>query len=309
MKTNIKYKSLGAASIVGLSIAGILMLSIPVLILGVILEGPKWIFNSSFKDIPSEADQIPAYVLWGDVITGDEKIQVSEICRKQNEYADVSEVFYIDNDKIYIVYNPDITASRRWIIASVDRETEELESLCEFTNPKERYICRDNMDFSERNGYYYNSQIILHDHETVVVYDIETGESAQYDYDTYDFPTKTIFGDSIDRETVELNIEGTIRTFSLLEMAEKSPSIAQIYALGDSTTWSGTSRMAGFFLPNCIQVVGEEIYAIGGLLNYAGECHVVILEYDRQSDTWEYIFMDFISEGRSSRACYIVPSE
>lgn len=312
MKANIKYIGLTVGAILAYCLCALILLLfflfLIFLLIYLIVEVPPSILEKSFEDIPSEAEHIPAYVIWNGVHTGDDLFWIPDSPCQEKERSGMEEVFCIHEEKIYFIYDSysDSVLDVDWIIASIDPKTEQLEKLCEFEQPKEWYYVNQDVEFSERNGYYYEGQIVLNDHNTVVVYDIETGESARYDYDTYDFPNRTTYGNVIDEEILELNMEGAVLTFTLEEMAEKSPSLTAICALKDQPR-SGT-REKVWFLPNCVQVIDGRIYAALGLTNYDAGTHAIVMEYNRERDAWEYVFTDHILEARDGEVFYMIPS-
>lgn len=258
----------------------------------------------SLKSIANESDTIPAYVIYGRLHIGDEKLDVSSVLREETKTGNVEEIFCVTGDKAYFIYTT-YTDAYDWKIASIDLKSSTIHDCCVFSDVAEIYISEHYGDYSERTGYYYDNQIVLSDSRSVFVYDIATEETHQYEYDQYAFPVQKVSGESINN-TLNLHLADAIHTFTLEDMASKSDGIAKIYALKNKLDWQKCSYLSGFFSSNTIEVVGEKIYYIASVRNWQGEPYAIILEYDLDYNEWIYVTNCFVGSD-IHRYCYIVP--
>jgi hypothetical protein len=264
------------------------------------------LFDASFQEVDSEVDRIPAVVVYGMLYAGDATLNVAQLCRNENKSSSFKEVFCIMHGKVYFVYSVFDGLNYNWILASADIKTAVLENLCSFSNAKTSYLVKQKSDYKERNGYYANGQITLNDFETVFIYDIASGYVDSYKYEEYVFPQTKVLGEIVDSNTIALYTDGCKQTFSLSKMADDSKGIEKILELKNEKTWNGTPRLSHFLGQNSIQIIGDEIYAIGECLNFSGEAYAVILEYDQETRLWRFA-STFFSGDTVFRSCYLVP--
>lgn len=286
-------KILGIVAIIAVSL---LILAVP---LGIIL--PRVVLESTLDDIPNESDSIPAYVIYGELYTEGQKVQISQLCREQKK--SMKEIFCIAGDEVYFVY----TSADTWVIASINLKTMTFTDHCQLSGAKETYKVDFYGDYRERNGFCYDKQIILSDFDSVLVYDVANGETSRHDYNSFVFPQRNIYGEALGEQTLKLVIYDSAYTFTLQEAAEYSDGIAALHKLKDKKTWDGTSYLVGFFSKNRIQVMGENIYTIEPVFNFSGEPYAVILKYDTKNNSWLYISACFAGDNITQN-CYIIPS-
>ena len=259
------------------------------------------VFNSTLKDIPNESDSVPAHVIYGEIHTESQKVNIAWLCKEQNK--SMKEIFCIAGDNVYFVY----TSAGAWVIASMNLETKAFTDHCQLSDAKETYQVDPYGDYSERNGFCYDKQIILSDFCSVLVYDIISGETSRHDYNTFVFPQKKAYGEALGEQTLKLYINESAYTFTLQEAAENSDGIAALYAMKDKKTWDKTSPLISFFGKNRIQVIDDEIYTIEAVLSYSGLPYAVILKYDTENNVWLYVSACFAGDN-ITRNCYVIPS-
>lgn len=265
---------------------------------------PRASLNHFLKGITNESDLVPTYVTYGDLHIGDETVHVSEIHRKQKNSDGFQEILCVIDEEAYYVYTASTGA---WTIASMDLETKEIQDHYAFSDAQSAYQSEHYEDYSERMGFYHDGKIVLSDHLSVLEYDIATGVIKQQAYDTYTFPKLPVYGECTDN-VLTLHFEDSVETFTLEDMASNSKGIARIYELKDKKNWNGYSYLAGFLATNTTQVIGDRIYFMDGVMNYHGEPTAIILEYDREQNTWRYVTMCYVGAD-IARKCHIIPSE
>lgn len=266
-------------------------------------------YENPLKNIREESSELPNYVVYGVLYSDYGRIYVPSICEKKSKERYLDEIFCIKNGKAYLMYADYSEGARCWVLASVDLETSELQTCCELPNAAKIFDVNFSNDYMERDGYYLEGKIVLNDRQTVLEYDVESQNLETYDYYEYDFPKCTVYGEYIDNETVQLNLGNSIRRYTLEEMAEKSDSIAKIFALKNEKTWCGDSYLYRFFADDNVQFIGDKVYTIGNCFNYSGQAYTVILEYDVEEDSWKYVTNCYTGNPASPYNCYVIPSE
>lgn len=284
-----------------------IILTLGIIIFVLVRAGIQKYCDNPLKNIVQESDDIPNYVIYGTLYSNYGIIDLEEICEKQNEYYYLSEIFCVKGEKVYFVYE-DYNDTPCWAIGSVDLVTSEFQTCCKMSAPAESYKTDFHSAYEERNGYYFDGQITLTDHKTVLTYDIDSQIFQTYMYRDYCFPKCTVYGKGINDDTIRLNIEGFTKTYTLEEMAEKSAGIAEIFALKDKKTTLGSSYLSRCFASDCVQVTDGKIYAVGECLNRGGYAYAVIYEYDEENDSWMYVTNTQTPWGDIvGRFCYVIP--
>lgn len=259
------------------------------------------VFNSTLNNIPNESDSVPAHVIYGEIHTESQKVNIAWLCKEQNK--SMKEIFCIAGDNVYFVY----TSAGAWVIASMNLETKAFTDHCQLSDAKETYQADPYGDYSERNGFCYDKQIILSDFCSVLVYDIISGETSRHDYNTFVFPQKKAYGEALGEQTLKLYINESAYTFTLQEAAENSDGIAALYAMKNKKTWDKKSPLISFFGQNRIQVIDAEIYTIEAIRTFSGLPYAVILRYDTEKNSWLYVSACFVGDN-ITRNCYVIPS-
>ena len=282
------------------------IIAVSLLILAVLLSTvlpvlPDVLFKRKLNDIPNESNSVPAHVIYGEIHTESQKVNIAWLSKEQNK--SMKEIFCIAGDNVYFVY----TSAGAWVIASMNLETKAFTDHCQLSDAKETYQVDPYSDYSERNGFCYDKQIVLSDFCSVLVYDIISGETSSHDYNTFVFPQKEIYGEALGEQTLKLYINESAYTFTLQEAAENSNGIAALYAMKDKNIWNKKSPLISFFSQNHIQVIDDEIYTIESVLSFSGWPYAVILKYDTENNSWLYVSACFAGDN-ITRNCYVIPS-
>lgn len=264
-------------------------------------------FENPLKNIPQESSEIPNYVVDDSLYSNYGEIYVGGICRDNGYYCE--EIICVRDGKVYFVYSGSYQEKYYWMIGAIDLATSEFHTCYKMADPAESYEIQYWKNYKERNGYYFDGQIVLTDHKTVLTYDIDSQTVQTYAYRDYCFPECTVYGEYIDDETIRLNMGDSVRTYTLREMTEKSDSISKIFALKDKKTWCGQAYLYRFFAGSKVQFIDDKLYTIGDCLNYMGEGYAVILEYNVEEDSWQYVTNCYTGGIVYDDTCYVIPSE
>lgn len=263
----------------------------------------KACLDYELRDMPNETDAVPAYVDHGTLYTEKGKVNVTSICKDQYKDASVNEIFCVADGKAVFVY----TQQKAWILASVDLESKEYQELTRFENTATYYRRNIYGEYSERNGYFRDGEIVLNDGKTVFSYDVSTGQTQTCAASGYAFPQRTVYGECTEDKTLNLHIDDSVYSFTLEDLAAGSEGLAKIVALKDKKNWDKHSYLAGFVLFDTIRTDGERIYCVTAILDYLGYPHAVILEYDREQGVWQYVTKKFCGDNTYGN-CYVIPT-
>ena len=263
------------------------------------------IVEDSLKEVKSETEDMPVFVLYDTLYSESGKMDVDGICEEEGYVFE--EVLAADSEKAYVVCKQ--PESYNWIIASIDFETKEIQEYGEMNAPSEHYTSfSDQGNYQEQNGFYCEGKIVLNDHEKVLTYDLDSGIVDMYDYNKYDFPEQTIGCEVIDAQTICLQRGTSEEIVSLKSMSLESEEIAKIFEMQNQKMWSGDSKLQHFFSSDSVWAFGNEIYAIGECRNFHGYASMALLKYEENAERWIYVTGmrtpgGDIVHGR----CYVVP--
>lgn len=280
-----------------------------IIILGIIIAIGSVLFKvfltNPLGDLENETGDIPTYVVYGNLHLPNKTIDISRICRKQNENYSLGEIFGVVDGKVYCACSENVKPIHNWLIISIDLETSELSVCCRFLDVNDYYDERPYDEYINRNGYYHEGKIVLNDYETVLTYEIEGGEVCEFAFDSYEFPKRTVYREGKSDQTMALHLNGEIYNFTLQEMAEKSNGISAIYALRNKKGWDDFSYLVSFLSPDTVQVINDEIYSFECILNYWGTSIGIILKYDQGSNVWQFVTQCIVGDNISYH-CYLV---
>ena len=261
--------------------------------------------DRTLNNTPNESDYDPAYIGYGVLYVNNQKLDISSMCRKQDK--SLMEVVCIFEDDVYFVYG----ASGDWVIASIDLQTKLWTDHYRFTHAENTYYTlQHDCAYSERNGFYYDGQVYLNDFESVLIYNISSGQTCLSDFGSAAFPElPAVYSASLGEHSFKLHIGEDAYSFELNDVAQNSNGISALNALKDKVIWDGkTSCLHNFFEELDIQVIGDRIYAQEPVLNFYGETYAVILEYNADTGTWLYIG-SYCTGDIIARNCYIIPED
>lgn len=272
---------------------------------------PKVPMENKLKNLSSELEEIPAVVVYENIYLNNVKTNLFSTLKTQNNDYKLLEVFAKIGADFYFAYQDSEPNSTQWRIASVNQNGENFSLLCSISfcnepGADEYYQRNFNADFSVRNGFYYNGKIILTDHVKLIEYTISSQSYNQYSYDEYKFPLNDIKSRIIDNETIEFNVNNNIQTLILSEAAKSNDNINKIYLLKSKKTWDATPCLNHFF--DTVQIVENDIYIIGRILNYGGETYAIVLKYNIKTNSCHYANSYYVGDIIDDD-CYVIHTE
>jgi len=265
-------------------------------------------FGSPLGKIESETSSIPAFVEYGELHLQDDTINIFYLCEQQKENYYLGEIFCVQGNYVYCVCSHSVQTVRTWSVVMIDLTDETFSICCQFTGAQEYYRARPHDAYNKRNGFFYNGKIVLNDFHTVLTYEIETGEVNSQSFATYEFPERTVYSEYLEDQTFALHIDEDVHRFTLQKMAEHSDGIAAIYALNNKKNWDDRPYLSGFLKQDSVQIIADEIYIIDSVVNYWGSPTCVILKYNRETDTWQFV-TQFVVPDNIYNHCYIVEQQ
>ncbi len=285
----------------------IIVIVIMAVILGAIygmIYLPRTLLENTLNDL-STTDDVPPYMIYGTLYDNNQEIQIARLCRKENSNYSLQEVFCINERKVFFICSDADQYSRDWLISSINLDTLDFEICYRFSKAAEIYTQKTSSDFKSKNGFYYDGKIVLNDHSTVVVYDLKTGAISNYAPTEYTYPVHENVGKCIDGETLELTIGGISTVHTFKKMSEGNESISKIYELKKKQIWNGNASIVRFFSDYSIQCIDNRVYVVSSCMNYAGESHAIILEYDLEVEKWLYVTSNYAGDNVHGN-CYVI---
>lgn len=272
--------------------------------IGNLVTQPEKQFVEELDGIAPESEDLPYIMSFGVLYKGGtELISISSVCEEQSK--ELLEVLYVSNEQVYYLCTElNKVEVEHWFIESFDLKTQAIRVHATIKKPCKN-SCRDS-DPKNRNRYYQNGKIVLHNDLTVWEYNIASETIKEYDYNEYPTFECNICGEYIGDETIKLYTNHGEKTFSFDEMCQKSEGISKIYSFKDQPKNSNTDTWDRFFYATeLVQCVNGKIYINGVCYDKSGGEYSIFLEYDEIQDDWKYLSYIY-TWGKGE--CYIVPS-
>lgn len=251
--------------------------------------------DNYLKKIPSDCDHIPAYTLpWkGILYYNNDDINMPE-CEV---------VLLIFNNAAITFHSVDIDDNyTMWELYSANLSDKNEKLLCKGKMKIEgRRKIQNNfdLDYSQRNAFYYNEKVVLTDFETLFEYDLINDVLKEYKYAEYDFPTVGMSHTFIDDKTICFEKDGVKKSISLFDTVNSGESLKKIYDLNEnsfSNFFSNKESFSEFFSNKLVMYVGDKVYIIGRLLTSMGESFGILMNYDFESNKLNYLDYRYFSD-------------
>lgn len=240
----------------------------------------------------------------------DEVLDFDELLKNEKIKASFEDVFCVTDNNIWFLYSTEITGiGEKWHLATVTMTGKDFclryESIfCSSDDSDTSYRkSLESIDYSEMNGFYVNDKIILTDKNKLVEINILSNEIIEYSYKNYKFLESTVY---IDIQPQQLVFHGKEkkRIIDFTEASKMSKGFDQIAQFSKYKIYDGTYSMDSFF--DKVQFCNGKYYIYGRILNWHGETHMVIFEYDFYNDCLSYI-LSLKTYDVASHCLFIVP--
>lgn len=254
-----------------------------------------------------ETDNMPVYVSYRYIYINGEKISCDKFI--QEKEGEVLEVFAVKDNRIWFLWSRYFIIEDKpynmaiWSIASVAMDGTDMEvhwsgEFCNSESSDRGYMRREhNWDeeyFTMANGYYYNEKIVLTDHEKLVEYNMTDGTAIEYKASEYEYPEMPLIADIQDHQKICFTKGGETRTIDLETAANNSEAFRKIKELESKSDWDNVPLLKYLF--NNVQMINDDIFIICRIINYSGETHAVVFEYDFDSNTCKYVFNHYTND-------------
>ena len=270
--------------------------------------------NNTFDGFEIETTNPIPYVCYDTLVYGDADLNLSQICKDHN--GELHEVYVIQNDKIWFGFGADETdedGAMEWHIASVNISGNDFD-ICysgKFgaeSGADKGYQQNNNSltsGYQTDNGYYHDGKIVLSDRLKTVEYDLQTSRATEFAEDRYGYPALAIEAEITDHFTISFSKENRQKTFDMGQGKQCSKAFAALCNLENERNWEGQSCLSGLF--DKVQIIDEQAYIICRALNWHGETHAIVFQYDYETNSIKYAFHHFMGDLIGNNL-YIVPT-
>lgn len=252
--------------------------------------------DKKLDTIQSEVQELPLAMRYSTLVGEDLELNLDKVLENNgyNSYTDECLCFY--EDKVYFVfsYMDGIDEKRVWNIASVNFDGTNFE--IEYSNAFDGFYYNEatNKNNLEKSGYFKNGVIVLNDTQKVVEYDILSAKSTEFVFDEYNFIENEIDYEIVDYNKITFTKNNVEKTLTLEELKKSNGAISEICGIYDKKTVSTETGLEYFF--DSVQFVDGKVYLLCRVLNFGGHTTVVVLEYDFETNSCEYVCSKFISD-------------
>ncbi len=291
------------------------ILCLIIMMIAFMLSGCVWRnqVEDKLDSLKIETEKMPAYVCYDALYIDDKKIIIDELLEDNSIKGDFCEVFIVKDERIWFSYSQDTPENTEvWNIASMDIEGKEIKvhysnEFCLNDESDKSYFNNDNRyrkeRYTEANGYYYDEKIVMTDHVKLIEYDISNGRVKEFLIDEYEYPEMTFSVEIVDYQKVYFTTDSETKELDVTKASEKSEAFMKIKEFENEKNWSKESYLKYLF--DNVQVVGDNIYITCCVMNYMGEMHAVVFQYDFEQNECKYVFNHFMN-GLVNNSLYVV---
>ncbi len=273
--------------------------------------------NRLFDSFEVETDEKVSYVRYDKLVVGDAVLDFDELLADSKYNGFLNEVYAIKGDTVWFSFTKhgkNENGSRTWCIAYMN-VTDMSINICysgEFCIGEGAYkhYKQDNNDSSlikhkTDSGFYYNGKIVITDFVKTVEYDLKAQKATEFMAENRDY-SFGITTEIIDAYTINFTKGDNQKVFDINQSKQTSETFAKMFnELEKKQTYSGESSLSYLF--DAVEIFENEIYIICRVLNYAGETHAIVFQYDFETNSCKYAFNYFMNDVISD-SLYVVPT-
>ena len=272
----------------------------------ILIFGPRMLMKNKLNTMQPETIAQPAYVAHNTLYWENAVINFDELVKQNIGKSYFKELVVIREDRIWFVYVKDDdrqTAGELWYLASVDQNGSDLQNHFsgEFGISENASInvwegnpaCRE-LYYEEKNAFYISDRIIMQDGVKLIEYNMETGAVIEREALQFVFPEEPIIVEIENRKEICFKQGGTEKRFTTDDGKKHSSAFGIMMALEKKKTAMGTGFLEYLF--HNVQFIGNEIYIICEVLNWHGETHALIYQYDFETNTCRYVGNHFMND-------------
>ena len=254
--------------------------------------------NQRFDAYEPEVSETIPYVYFNTLVFGDVSLNFDAILGENTFH----EVYAVQENTVWFGYadaGRDEDGARKWNIASVDLNGKNLEvhysGAFGASEAADKHYTQSNVGWNDHNdnGFYYDGKIVLTDRVKTVEFDLQTKQSAELAAD-YVYPAVTTEAERVDSQTVLFAKDDVQKTFDVNRAKQTSEVFDDLYELEKETNWKGESCLSALF--DSVQVVDNKVYVFCSVLNWDGETHALVFQYDYETNGCQYVFHRFMND-------------
>ena len=271
--------------------------------------------SNYFNNFKIETTQSIPYVCYDTLVFGNTKIDFNELLENNKIKGIFNEVYVIKENVVWFGFS-DIgkngIETQKWNVASIVLDSDQLNLIysgefCIDNKADKTYTQNNNSGklYVTDSGYYYDGKIVLTDKVKVVEIDLTTMDSKEFLTTNYPYPMVPIEAEIIDYHTISFHKDGDQKIFDIKIGAQSSKAFQRLCELEQKKNWQGKSYLSKLF--DKVQIVDEQIYIICRVINWDGETHAVVFQYDFDKHSCYYAFHCFMDDVISNHL-YVVPT-
>lgn len=165
------------------------------------------------------------------------------------------------------------------------------------SHKEERYL--------NANGFYDDGKIILTDHVKTIEFDLVAVSFKEISTEDYTFPTLPVQVEILDYQTITFCKDSEQKTFNTETGETTSKAFKKLLKLKTEKDWEGESYL--FELFDKVQIVNGQIFIICRVINWDGETHAIVFQYDFENNACQYAFHCFMDDLIGDEL-YVVPT-
>lgn len=293
------------------------ILIIVIVLLIVVLSGcsTKDKIKNTFESFSAETSEKTPYVQHNIFVFDDVVLDFNALLVENDIDGTFHEVYAIQDNVIFFGYSEaqkDPNGGRVWHVATITIGQKECTSVfsavfCTASEADQHYIPNSNSHSPDRytkaNGFYHDKKIVLTDHSKLIEFDIRTGSAKEFDVQSYSYPTMPVV-EIVDCQTIRFSKDVHEKTFGVNEGTKSSTVFEKMMELSKEKTWNGDSLLWDLFTK--VQIVDNQIYIICRVMNWNGETHAVVYQYNFETNGCQYAFHCFMDDLITNNL-YVVP--
>lgn len=273
--------------------------------------------NDTFDTYETEtAGKVP-YVCYDTLMLNDVGLDFGELLDENVPDGVFHEVYVIQDDLIWFGYSDagrNENGAKNWYIASVRIDGRNLDiaysgEFCRGDEADQTYVQNNNSHLKDRsltdNGFYDNGKIILTDHVKTVAFDLATADATEFSAKDYEYPALPVETEIMDYQTILFCKDSEQKIFTAETGSQTSKAFKKLYELRKEKNWQGKSYLSELF--DKVQIVNDQIFIICRVLNWDGETHAMVFQYDFENNSCQYAFHCFMDD-LIGNDLYVVPS-
>ena len=254
--------------------------------------------------VKETTEEIP-YVYNDTLVLEGTSLNFSELLQKNGVDGTFREVYVVQDDIVFFCYSTNGDGQNGgdiWHIATASIDDQVVESIYSeefcFDSAADRHYILNNNDHSinryeTANGFYHNNKVVLTDHVKLIEFDLTAKKAVVFKATEYRYPSMPNV-QIVDYETIVFSQGSRQQTFSINRAKETSKAFEKILELEENENWQGKSLLSNLF--DKVEVVNGKIYIICRIMNWNGETHAAVFEYDFETNSCQYAFHCFTND-------------